>query len=830
MATAIPDLSTLTSSAQIFSSNHTLPQIRTIHKALHAEVDDKAARLRTQVGASYRELLGTADAIVRMRDDMDAVQSTLGLMGARCGRAVVGGKVAGLARFVREREEDEEQQQQQDGPGQGGNGGMGAIARAKLLDACVLAVGRMLRPAGAENKAAGKGQQGIETERLRDRGDRLVVAAKVLVLGRLLVKSLEDDRLDVGVRAAVEALKKKRESLARKLLRGIERVLQTVGEASDREAVLKALCAYSLATSSGARDVVRHFLRVRGESMALAFEVEEHERERSPKDVVRSLGLYTRTLLDVQALVPGRLTDALVGLKKDRLLADESLRELEGLRLDIYEKWCGDEIQFFKPYIRHDDLDGKQARDMVSSWAAKGGEVLLQGLEKTLERSTELKAIVDTRTEILQIWIRDGGKAKGLDPSVMLDKLRETINARVVEVLSQKVNKLRLVGSEVAAALESWREGITDKHRDLWDLDGLDMDLSNGASQFTQDVIARLYGRNDIVSRAVTSYKSWYRVIDDVGGIVDQLRRQRWDNDVDEIEDEETLEQRQKLLSKDDPQNLHDYLNKSMEKAFSELDAKLSSLWDEQKDGSNDGQIAMYLLRILRDIRGKLPKLDSVKDFGIGMVPSLQEKIAVTVALSPLDEFATSALTSRIVVGRSLWEGDPELPTSPSPGLFRLLRDLTLSMGDAGMDLWSPTAVSILKQHLGKQVNELWREALAAIAEQEQGTAASADTPAQDGDDGSGKEKEISQEDPAPGLPSSVSPEQRNDLLVQWLFDILMLRCSFDTPGGSPADEVKRLEEDVYQQTGLESAERQRLTKASQDYWKRTSLLFGLLA
>jgi hypothetical protein len=467
---------------------------------------------------------------------------------------------------------------------------------------------------------------------------------------------------------------------------------------------------------------------------------------------------------------------------------------------------------------------------MVSSWATKGGEVLLQGLEKTLERSTELKAIVDTRTEILQIWIRDGGKAKGLDPSVMLDKLRETINARVVEVLSQKVNKLRLVGSEVAAALESWREGITDKHRDLWDLDGLDMDLSNGASQFTQDVIARLYGRNDIVSKAVTSYKSWYRVIDDVGGIVDQLRRQRWDNDVDEIEDEETLEQRQKLLSKDDPQNLHDYLNKSMEKAFSELDAKLSSLWDEQKDGSNDGQIAMYLLRILRDIRGKLPKLDSVKDFGIGMVPSLQEKIAVTVALSPLDEFATSALTSRIVVGRSLWEGDPELPTSPSPGLFRLLRDLTLSMGDAGMDLWSPTAVSTLKQHLGKQVNELWREALAAIAEQEQGTAASADTPAQDGDDGSGKEKEISQEDPAPGLPSSVSPEQRKDLLVQWLFDILMLRCSFDTPGGSPADEVKRLEEDVYQQTGLESAERERLTKASQDYWKRTSLLFGLLA
>ena len=102
---SLPDLSTLSSSADIFSNpSNTLPQIRAIHKALLAAVDDKRDRLRVQVGSSYRDLLGTADAIVGMRADMDAVLGTLGRMGARCGRGAVGRKVAGLAEFAGEEE------------------------------------------------------------------------------------------------------------------------------------------------------------------------------------------------------------------------------------------------------------------------------------------------------------------------------------------------------------------------------------------------------------------------------------------------------------------------------------------------------------------------------------------------------------------------------------------------------------------------------------------------------------------------------------------------------------------------------------------------------
>ena len=659
------------------------------------------------------------------------------------------------------------------------------------------------------------------------RGDRLVVAAKVLLLGRLLAKSFGEGVPDRRLGAAVGAAKKSIGGLGRRLVRRINRVLQGAGEHTSREDVLKALGAYSIATNSGARDVLWHFLRMRGEAMALTFDIEENERSRSPKDVIKCLGLYTKTLLDVQALVPAKLTEALGALKKGALLADESLRAIEGLRLDINERWCGDEIRYFTPFIRHDDLDGKQAREMLTRWAKEGSSVLLQGLEQTLADMTEFRLIVEMRSSVLRLWISEGGKARGFDPSVLLDQIREVVNKHMLRVLDSKVSKLRLVGSEVSATLEAWQEGQTDKHQGLWDEGSFDMDLSNGAAHFTQEVISRFYGRNVAVSKAVSSYKSWYQVIDDVGQVVDQLRRQRWDNDVDEIEDEETIEHRQQILSKDDPQTLHDHLDSSLITAFKLLDEQLTALWADRKDSPNKGSVALYIVRIIRDLRSKLPDLDEAKRFGLAVVPALQEVIASTVAVSPLDEFALTALARKVVVGRSLWEGEPELPTSPSPGAFRFLRDISLSMSDAGMDLWSPAAVGVLKQHLRKQLRELWLEAMAshlAEGKKEKGDAKA------DKEGAETNTEETEEPDKTVTDGAEFVPEQRTELYIQWLFDIAYLRSCLGLPSSAAGDELEGLEDTVYERAGLEGAvARQRLIKASQEYWKRTSLLFGLL-
>ncbi|TDZ18442.1 hypothetical protein Cob_v008456 [Colletotrichum orbiculare MAFF 240422] len=861
---ATPDLSSLSSSAQIFSSNYTLPQIRAIHKSLHVEIDEKASRLRTQVGSSYRDLLGTADNIVQMRKDNDSVQGVLGRMGGRCGRTVVGSKVKGLGVFegaLTERTKD-----------------AGVVARAKLLEACGLVAGRVLRGSGASQDLS--------------RGDRVVLASKVIVLSRLLIKSLaEEDELDGNVEAVVEGAKKSLGGLRRRLLSNIEGLMGNTGESMKHEDVLKALCAYSLATSSGARDVLNHFLRARGAAMAMSFEAEDNERSRNTADVVKALSLYTKSLLDVQALVPFKLANALSDLKKHPLLADTTLKKLEGLRLDIYERWCGEDIQFFAPFIRHDDLDGPQARDMLFSWAKKASEVLVDGLKKTMERMTEFKIITELRTSVLQLWIREGGKAKGFDPSDMLDELRGAINDHMLHVLETKVNKLHLIGSEVAATLDSWQDGVTDERVDLWDVHSFDMDLINGADHFLSDLVSRLHGRNDAVSKAINAFQSWRHIIDEVGEVVEQLRRQRWDNDVDEIEDEETIETRQQLLSKDDPRTLHEKLDASLAKAFRDLDDKLAGLWREREDAPNSGKVAMYLIRILRDVRQGLPKLDSVKSFGIGVVPSLHEKLAVTVAAKPLETFAAKALTETVVVGRPLWEGSPELPNQPSPRTFRFLKDVAEGMGDAGMDLWSAVAVEVIKDHLRKDLVKRWlatleshdAESVEVSFKKEESTESTAEpkqngeAPSEEKQDGEtttepkhndnaeeksaemdnkaedeeketdkkSEEKEEETNRKGEDKPeetqekasqetagkSEESAQQRRDLYTQWLFDLSLLRCYVDARSAGKNDDLERLANKIYERTGLDSDEaRQRVIKLSQDYHKKTYLLFGLLA
>lgn len=724
---------------------------------------------------------------------------------------------------------------------------MGGVARLQLLEKCVLAVSRVLRGAGV-----GGGLEGLGS------GDKLVLATKLLILARLLIKSFGDRVEDEQTRAALQTAEKNRVTLRRKLSRCVERVLERCGEESDRGDILKALAAYSLATNSGARDSLKHFLSVREKAMRLAVEVDENKRDLSTKDVLAALNFYTKTLLDVQAVAPLNLSEVLGNLKRRPLLADMTLQKLEVLRLDIYERWCGEDVQEFTPFIRHDDLDGKQAKDMLTGWADAGREVLIAGLEKTLGTMSEFKNIVELRTEVLQLWIRDGTRARGFDPSQMLDKLRKAVNARLLAVIDTKVNKLHLVGSEVAATLESWREGSTDAQQGLWDESTYDMELSNGVAAFLQDVMARMYGRNDAVSKAINCYGSWRHVIDDVGGVVEYLEKQRWDDDIDDYEDDDVIEARQEALSREDPAALQERLNATLETAFEALEQKLVALWKERQDGPNSGRMAMFFVRVLRDMRSSLPKMEAIKDFGLEMVPSLHGEVAREVSVAPLDEFIGGPLARRTVVGRALWEGSPEMPSVPTPGMFMFLRDLSRGMGDAGMDLWSPTAVRVLKGLVSRKACEAWRKALEALpdasgdsgngktngeegeadSDGEGGTKDKGEEPGtkdetEDGDEGDAGDKndEETEDETAGGDEAKngdAGSDESRDLLVQWFFDISYFQCCFAATNESK--EWQGLAEAVYEKTGLEDeALRQRLVKASQEYWKKTSLLFGLL-
>ncbi|KAK1247975.1 hypothetical protein MKX07_000863 [Trichoderma sp. CBMAI-0711] len=837
---ATPDVSKFTTSDQIFSANHTLPQIRSIHKALHVEIEDKASRLRTRVGGSYRDLLGTADTIVQMHEDIGSVQELLRSMGWQCGRAVVSTKVAALANFVEKERKAE----------------VAEAARQRLLDGCLLLVGRLLRGRG-------------ELDESFSTGDRLVVAAKVLVLSRLLVNSLGKEALNDDARQAVDAARKKLDSLRRRLKRTLEKTLEKIGTDSNRDDVLKALAAHSLANSSGAKDTLRHFLEVRSKAVAVALNPEEDERVGSADDVIRALELYARTLLDVQALVPNKLSQALHALTKKSLLEDASLKELEGLRLDIFERWCGEDIQYFTPFIRHDDLSGTQAREMFDSWSEKGQEVLLRGLKKILQPVHDFKLITELRTSLLQLWIRQGSKVRGIDPEEMQNHLRNAINAQMLAVLDSKVTKLHIVGSEVKATLESWKDGVTGKLPGLWDEEGYEDALSSGARPFLQEVASRFYGRSNAVSKALNCYYSWFHIIDDVKEVVRQLEKQRWDNDFDEIEDEETLEARQRQLSKDDPKMLQQKLDTSLDASFGALEKELQQLWDGKFETGSSSAVAMYLIRVLRDIRRQLPQRESIKNFGLSMVPALHQAIVVSVSEPPVDEFVSNGLSRRIAVGRPLWDGDPALPNQPSPETFQFLHSLLLSLSGAGVDLWTAAAMAALKKHVSRRLCEAWNQELQTIkfdemvnkvkeeetekeakeaevsgeqGEESQGDAEKQPAPESDGQGGDGegnaemgdkeKDKEGEETKDAGKEEDGTTPgnEQLRDLCIQWLFDISLLRLSVGTEAAETAGEFQQLEDAVYGRSGLDESSRQHVGKAANNFWSRTSLLFGLLA
>jgi hypothetical protein len=205
--------------------------------------------------------------------------------------------------------------------------------------------------------------------------------------------------------------------------------------------------------------------------------------------------------------------------------------------------------------------------------------------------------------------------------------------------------------------------------------------------------------------------------------------------------------------------------------------------------------------------------------------------MAASVVSAPLEEFTSNILTRKRVIGRVLWEGQPALPSQPSPGSFKLLRNLVTAMGDAGLDLWSPAAVSVLKVAFAAQLSDAWRAKLdetVETQENESGPKATGDEArlAKEADEKTEEDDEKSAETVQP---KNDTAELQKDILIQWLYDILLFQISLSTTGGSDVN-ITKLADEVFKKAELSNEARERMVKTSQDYWKRTSLLFGLLA
>ncbi|KAL8675628.1 MAG: hypothetical protein Q9224_007458, partial [Gallowayella concinna] len=282
---------------------------------------------------------------------------------------------------------------------------------------------------------------------------------------------------------------------------------------------------------------------------------------------------------------------------------------------------------------------------------------------------------------------------------------------------------------------------------------------------------------------------------------------------------------------------------------------------------------ATFLLRIWRDISNRLPSVYRDLKLETKFTPILQNQVSRTTLPNPIsqcDRRISNSLHHRQLQARVLWEGDPQLPVLPSPWTFQLLYVTVKSMAGFGVDIWTPQAVDILEQQL--------RDALAPIVKkmpeekrQINGDNASGDAdkdehepPPTPKENTESENPNENAEDEKPGVETDLEQEpelslQTNgytpshsmgpthevirDMRIQRLFDAMyldyattikrsishpsdnddfssMLPDRFDSAQSSLLDDLAEFPDECFK----------RMRKDAEAYWKRTELLFALLA
>lgn len=683
--------------------------------------------------------------------------------------------------------------------------------------------------------------------RLLKTGSSLLLAAKVLVISRLLHTKLFQLP---NAAPYLDSLRNRIGSLRRRVLSKIDRRFKS--RELPREILVEVMCAFSLATSSSPKDVLRHYHHIRLE--AISENVEEGTDENDK--ILLALRLYVQTLRDTQAVIPGQLANALEKLKSVSLFKSPEVQSLTELNLDVHDRWIAEDIKTFTPYIRHDDLSKVEAERALKQWAKQAFSSFLKGLRYKIQRVRDPGNLMQLRQGILELWLSNHQHSLGIDTAKTLDGLRDVFNAQMTQIVQSRAAALDRVGSVVKDSLQKWRPGISDAIPSLWEPSMTSMEMAKGGRDFRERLKSRSVGRNVPLDSICQEYSIFLEHIKALEGVFKKLREARWADEIDDVDDDDdSLDDKQALLSEDDPRLLQEELNTALHQAFTDLQVVLDNYSPTDNDQSR-GQKSIFLLRVWRELRQHAPNSCQHPQLGSDSIPALHNIVADEVLRLPLKKCfkrikkmsANSELQTR-----SLWEGDPELPVLPSAWTYRFLLDLLSSMTQWGSDSWSPNAVDALKREVLSGITQMIDGHRDATDEQVNGhvngDAASYEEQQEDHSehhiesndenestqpeaDGSNElsKKHVNGVLPNGNHKSKVEKEWK-DAKIQRLFDVsyLVSAAAVKDMNGDGND-LQWLQESLVREIAMEPKAVQRVKKDAGEYWKRTSLLFALLA
>lgn len=760
-----------------------VPVVRRLEQQLRSNINENSDKLRSLVGNSYRDLLSTAERIVDMDQQIHSVDSRLGEIGQKC-------NARAIERIAANQQRTANAQRHR-------NHARNALAsNIALLQRCM-----------------------TQSLQLIKRGNLALRAAKLLVIARLLFSSAAKSP---DPPLLLDNLKSKLTSLRRKLLSHIDKRLASA--TLDKSALVDTMAAYSLATTSTPTDVLNHFLHVRASSLGDMIE------KPTQTDLHNALGSLITTIKEVQSIFPKQLSALLGRLQDEALLQDSAIRDMPELNLDIYEPWISDDVRNFTPWLRHDQLQASAAATILKKWVTKARSSLLQGLNQLLDDTHDISIIVMLRKEFVTHSLSAGRKLPGLGPSDFFEELRTSFNRRLRALVVASADVANdIVGPYLRG---EYIQSIINPGpaADLWDPANLEIDPGKGSIAFRSLINNASQGKDASLQSLVQSFDKWSSDLATWSSTIKAMRDDRWNDDLDlDIEDDFEIDSPQDLLAREDPDELQKLL--ASEKAKSLKDAYENIQSYVEREGRT-----VRSSRLIRELAHHASlgeaQLSAIKPPS-SLVQRLHEMLAEQVLEKSQGQNTASA---KLFIRRphtALWEGSPPLPVQPSPDCFRYLHETCRTMKDVGSDLWTPPAVSILKSRLQRSILESLNDTLLnpgttnkSIATADSTNGDSEVTPAEN------PEGDLSKKaDEAKTITPSQSADEQSPKLIQALFDLLYLdkilsisKPSTKAPGFD--DAIK----DVRHKAELEDASFERLRKSSGDYYKRTYLLFGLLA
>lgn len=665
------------------------------------------------------------------------------------------------------------------------------------------------------------------TRLLRKRASMLLIA-KVLVVSRLLHKTLSQHP---STPPFLDDLRNQLASLRRTLLKRIDKRLTSANGLDD--SIIESLAAFCLATSSSSDDAIHHFHQVR-------LDVITSHLDSSRENIPKALRLFIRTLQNSKVLRSRQFSDVLSKLKTRPILSDPEVRGLEGLEIEVLGRWAAPEVINFTPWIKLSELGRSEGLQSIKDWSSQAFDRFVEGTQKALAQSNGFPELLSLRADTIESWLSSWGSTITHGSEAVLERLRELFNDHLKRILTTQVQAVDDIVGQIASTVADWESSEHASVGSLWDTELVAADYSNGASSFKHAVADRLLGRDDDVSAVLRKYKYWLQSVQTLNESIEALRRLRWTDVLvgGEVEDEDV--DVNPRLNDEDPRTLSNALHSAVRQAYQNLQDSFNDAF-KAFGSSHLNQKATFLLRLIRLIRREIPSGFVPADFLFSrdLAPKLQELLATDIVTHTGSlAFVPASTTlktknSRLVPGRSLWEGEQPVPVQPSPSTFKFLRRLTATMDVSGPDLWDPLTLRALKTQLAKQLEKTLNSILEELQDWETSSKAILESEPKGEESAADGEKEKKATDATTDTVDAEDeksndappPEALHDWKVQLLFDALYLANMLGDPT-QLADVVERIQKSADPSLAAAKA----IRKASREYWKRTELLFGLLA